>query len=189
MWHSNGEMTTYPFSTIGFLTFVAFVVFATLRRIGADASPYRTLARWHFGFAVVYFAACFAWARLNPDRPFDWGDAILGFYLYFAFQYAFFTHIFATILRGFSIGICVALYQLGGRASFDAVQRGFENGKGMDYIKTERIEVMIESKALIERDGKLAITPFGRFTAILNRVILKVWNLDYLGTNEAKSKR
>lgn len=181
-------MTGTPFSIIGVLSFLTFLCFAILSRIGRNSSPYRALARLHLFFVLIYFLACTIWYKTHPENTFSWTDGLLGLYLYFALQYAFFTHIFATIIRGFSIGICVALYQQGGRASLSVIQSSYGDGKGIDYVKNERIAVLIESGALAEGNGKLTLTPFGRFTAILNRYILKVWNLDYLGVSGARSE-
>jgi hypothetical protein len=177
-----------PFSAIGVLTFSAFILVAILIRIGRNESPYRALARLHFVFTSVYVATTWLWYKTHPDASFSWSDWILGLYLYFALQYAFFTHIFATIIRGFSIGICVTLFQRGGRASLAEIQSSYGDGKGLDYVKNERIAVLIESDALVEKNGKLETTVFGRFTALLNRIILKVWNLNYLGIEKEESK-
>lgn len=168
-------MTTYPFSILGALTFIAFALFAALRRIGREPAPYRSLARWHLLFAGVYVAACFGWRQTHSVESAFWTDLFLGLYIYFALQYAFFAHIFGTITQGFSIGIYVALFRLG-------------DGRRIDYVKNERSAVLIKSGALVETTGKLTITPFDRFTANLNRVILKVWTLRYLGVDESVVK-
>ncbi len=174
----------YPLSLIGAASFIAFVLFSIAYRVGRTPAPYRTLARIHLLFSGFYIVCAVLWVRLHPDSPFSWEDAILGFNIYFALQYSFFTHIFATIFRGFSIGILVALLQNQGRATHSKIHADYEYGKGLDYVKSERIEVLIQSDALREEDGRLTLTSFGRFTAVLNQWILKVWNLNYLGKGE-----
>lgn len=183
-------MMISPFPTIGVLAFFIFVLVAILGRIGRRPSPYRALARLHLLLTGIYVVGCFAWTASRPaEEAFPWADAFLGLYLYFALQYAFFIHVFATIIRGFSIEILVALRLRDGRASLRTIETSFHAGKGIDYLKDERIAVLIESGAIVERGGRLSLTPFGRFTAGLNRIVLRIWNLGYLGTEETGARR
>lgn len=175
------KMNDFVFPIIGFFSFLAFVIFAIAIRVGRGPSPYRTMGRVHFLFGAIYFIGAFIWQKYHPEVHFTWIDWLAGFYVYFAFYYAFFAHVFATFMRGFSIEICVALYRQGGRGTHSLIAESYNGGKGIDFVKNERIDVLVESNALKQTSDRLSLMPFGEFAAKLNQVLLKIWNLRYLG--------
>src|SRR5665647_1415343 len=104
-----------PYFLLGILSFLVFLAAIILIRVGRDPSPYRAVARTHLKFSLFYVAAASVWFFTHPGAEIPWGKIFIGFFTYFALQYAFFAHVFATIIRGFSTNICIAIYQKGGR--------------------------------------------------------------------------
>lgn len=118
---------------------------------------------------------------LGPlEDNFDGTDWAIGAYVYFALYYAFFLHLFAAWIRGFSANLCITLLRSGGRASIETLFREYGNGKGVGYVKRERIRILCESGTVIEDAGQLRLTPKGNRIAGLNSYVLRIWNMEYL---------
>ena len=171
---------------IGTASFLVFVFFSLLVRIGSYPNPWRDINRIHSRLVVLYLVGSGLYAFLNPSS-FDRLGWFIGLYAYIGLHYAGFLHFFAVIGRSFSLNICVTAYEHGSKVPLSVITQSFAGGKGVDFIKNERIEVMLGSGTVFKKDGGYHLTPFGRRVALLNRFILRAWGLNYLGKKSGQS--
>ena len=181
-------MTTIDINYLwmGIGSFILFFFFAIAVRIGGYPNPWRDINRIHLRILSLYLVMSAVYAHLNKS-PFDGLAWVIGLYTYMALHYAAFLHFFAVIGRSFSLNICVTAYEHGSKVPLSVITQSFANGKGVDYVKNERLEVMRGSGTIYLKDGTFHLAPFGRKVAKLNRLVLKVWGLDYLGKDRKGS--
>ena len=164
--------------TAAYLALAAFAIFlahAIVTRVGRQRSPLRRLALWHLLFSLPYLAASFLVGEISR------ADRLIGFFIYAALQYPFLFLVVGQAIRGFSLNICVSALKQGGSLSAADVFRSYGDNKGVEYVKDDRIRVMLECRAVTERNGKLELTRFGRLAVFGNRLFLQLFGLAYLG--------
>ena len=170
---------------MGIGSFLLFLCFAIAVRIGGYPNPWRDINRMHLRILGLYLVMSALYAY--QTHTFDGLSWFIGFYAYIALHYAAFLHFFAVIGRSFSLNICVTAYENGSRVPLSVITQSFAGGKGVDYVKNERLEVMQGSGTIFLKDGSFHLAPFGQRVAILNRWVLKIWGLNYLGKDQESS--
>ena len=164
--------------TLAVAVFVLFMLFTVLARTGSKPSSLRKMSIHHLIFGLLYLGLTFLFPRIYL------GDRIVGAICYFLFEYPFFFVVIGQVARGFSLNICVLALRNGGSVSLDEVFQSYGDGRGIDYVKNDRLKVMMESGMAFERDGKLILSAKGKLVAKLNRALLGVFGLTYLGQEE-----
>lgn len=139
----------------------------------------RDALKLHFGFLLSYVAVFYAVERWGFQREFEF--PVRGLTVLFLFHYAFFMHFVGTVFRGFSVGVLARLYEEGGSVLTTQVHQYYLHSHDKDAdLRSDRIQVMLQSQ-VIRREGEdLVLTPKGWFAVRLNRFLHRVWNLDYL---------
>ena len=168
---------------IGSGSFLFFILVAIFLRIGAYPNPWKDANRMHLRMMGLYFVASAVYGFFH-QAPWDGLSWLLGLYAYIALHYAAFLHFFAVIFRSFSLNICVTAYEHGAEVPLKVITDNFAGGKGVDYIKNERLETMRGSGAVFQKDGFFHLAPFGSRVTWLNRLVLKLWGLNYLGKTD-----
>lgn len=155
--------------------FLLFIFFSVVTRVGQSRSPLRALCRDHAIFSFLYAGAVLLYEGFQPI------PGLVGLACYFLFQYPFMIIFFTQISRGFSLNICVSAHKRGGILRLQDVFSQYADGKGVEFVKADRLAVMVESGVVIQEKAGLRLTPYGARVAKLNRLLLNLWNLDYLG--------
>jgi hypothetical protein len=154
--------------------FLLFVAHAVLTRIGRHPSPLRHLSLNHLAFGTAYaVAVLFVPASIE--------EKLIGAYVYFVLMYPFFFLLFGQINRGFSLNLCVLALRNGGSITEEEIFRSYGNGRGIAFVKADRLRVMKESGTLLEENGRWRVTTRGRWAVLFNRTLLRALGLDYLG--------
>ena len=171
----------FPFF-LAFAVFSAFIFFSVITRVGRDPRPFRRLWFNHRIFGVLYVVLAFGISNIQSESA-PWPAWVIGGLWYILFQHPFFDTVFSQIDRGISMNICLTAFRKGGTISIEDIFKEYSNGKGVNFVKRERIRVMFESGVIKEKDGFLFLANFGKFAVILNRFLLSLWGLDYIGRN------
>lgn len=150
----------------------------------------RRLCSLHLGFALVYiffiiFVCNFSIA-LFPSPNIR--DALVGLYCYFAFQYPFLYIFFGQAARGFSLNICVSALKNGGKSSEEKIFKSYGDGRGIEHVKNDRLDFMMQTGVANETNGAIHLNPSGRFVVHFNRVFLRFFNLNYIGITGEQGK-
>ena len=159
---------------LAFLFFSVFVLHALITRVGKKEAPLRLLGRNHLYFGMLY-------AVVSLFLSVTWAERLIGFYCYFSFQYPFFFVLFGQISRGFSLNICVSALLAEGRVSEEKIYRSYGDGKGIEYVKSDRLKVMLESKVVQDGLDGYRLTTKGTLIVFFNRILLRAFAMDYLG--------
>lgn len=151
----------------GTFLFLTFLILIAILRIGKWKAPYRALFIIHF----IYGVSSLGVFSLIGFPGLE--SMALTYVVYFAWNYAFFANFFASLSRGFSLNLCISIFKHGGKANVNDLLSSYGGGKGLAYVKDNRIQVLKESGAVKETEGKLVLTPFGIFAVRLNRFVQK----------------
>ena len=168
------------FFVIAVALYVVFLTYLFLRVIGRVQAPFLESCRIHGFFAVLCFAFEAAYVHFRIIEPRPWGDMAVGIFFFFCLHYIAFMVVFGQISRGFSLNICVFLFR-SGAIPLKTLVLEYGNGQGVNQLKLDRLKMMKKSAVVYENHGFFKLTPFGIFTTKLNRSLLDLWGINYLG--------
>lgn len=159
-----------------FVYYFVFLGFLVLLRVGKKSAPLQYISYAHLVIAPFYYLIELILYRTN------FNEALVGLYAFFAFHYPFGFIVLGQVSRGFSLNLCVAAHNAGGKISLADLKRFFGGGRGVDALMEDRKKVMLAAgMAKANANGGLTLTPAGKFVVRANCVFLRLFGLNYLG--------
>lgn len=166
---------------ISIFSYVIFLIFAIVSKIGKNAYPMGRFNQLHLKFTTFYFLNAFLFVyffgKLNVS---DILRTFVGLFSYFLIHYAFVLNFFALAQRSISSSILKILYE-NGELSLEELDQKYALGAGFKHIQVSRLDDM-EKLNWIKRDsGNVILLNSGKSTQKFVIMVLKMIGLKQIG--------
>ena len=169
---------------IALASYVVFLLWAIICRVGRGRQPLGRFNRLHFRIAVIYILASAGYLGYNGRAItlLDGCDWLIGLFVYFGLQYAIVGNFFGVAQASVSTSVISILHVHGGHATRSECMADYAGGEGFGYIKRTRLARIQNMLGWVEvHDGRYRLTRGGRRMTELTTWMLRLWGLSQIG--------
>jgi hypothetical protein len=120
--------------------------------------------------AVLYYAFQITESTLISST-------IFSFFILFCLHYLAFFQIIGLAKKSVSMNILTTIFECGGVASTKDISAQYGNGKGFNFVKTDRYDQLFKLALVTNASGVVIPTKKGHIFHLVGTVILRMWNL------------
>ncbi|TGL99224.1 hypothetical protein EHQ79_15540 [Leptospira jelokensis] len=171
----------FTFFYISIFSYVVFLIFTIVKKIGNVKSPMGRFNQIHLKFSSFYLLNSFLFLFFFGEfKLTEILQICIGLFCYFLIHYAFVLNFFALAQRSISSSILKLLYE-NGDLNLEQLDQKYALGEGFKHIQVSRLEDMEKLKWIKRDAGNIILLNSGQSTQKFVAFILKIIGLKQIG--------